>query len=268
MVFLPNLPNQFSPLKPKAKTYLPHSPLYSKITHLAIVIVISHDRLQKHKCVFPLILPLFSPTLTHCRSVQSDLEDLENDPDSLLSVVFLIINKFLQIISFFPKNCWPGYPVIKLPNADPKSEKRIVSPLCTSMQLVPECSRARENRDWLPKVWRRGAPKLCRRHLSLLLASEFSYGWTDLSTVSWWWNAVKAVGRKLPSPPHPWLAHLHHSPHTPISPLPPFHPTAPQPFPHKHICAPFSAALFSLSHSGPWLLFSGDMLKYSTWVGS
>lgn len=265
MVFFPNL---FALSKPKAKTYLPYSPLHSKTTHLVSATVISHDRLQKHKCVSPLILPLFSLTLPHCRSVHSDIEDLENVPDSLLSVVLLIINKFLKIISFFPKNCWLGCSVLKLPNTDPRSEKFVVSPLCISMQLVPECNRARESRDWLPKGWRRGAPGLCCRHLSLFLANEFSHGWTDLSLVCWWWNAVKAVGRKLPSPPHPWLVHLHHSPLTPIFPLPPFHPTPPQPFPHKHIRAPFTSALFCLSHSGPWLVFSGDTLKYSTWVGS
>lgn len=149
--------------------------------------------------------------------------------------LFPIINKFLKIISFFPKTCWLGCAVIKLPNTDPKSKKLVVSPLYPSMQLAPECSRARENKDWLPKVWKTGAPRLHCRHLCLL-ENEFSRGWTDLSTVSWWWNAVKAVGRKLPSPPHPWLLHLHHSSHTPFSPLPPFHPTPPQPFPHKHMC--------------------------------
>lgn len=80
MVFLPNL---FSPLKPKAKVYPPYSPLHSKITDLASVIIISHDRLQRHKCVSPLILPLFSLTLPRCRSVHSGLEDFENAPDSL-----------------------------------------------------------------------------------------------------------------------------------------------------------------------------------------
>lgn len=162
------LPNLFSPLKPKAKTYLPYSPLHSKRTHLANVI--SHYR--KHKCICPWILLLFSLTLPRHRSAHSDAEEFKNVPNSLLSVVLLIINNFLKIISFFPRNCWLVCPVIKLPNAEPKSEKLVVSPL----QLAAESSRARESRDWLPKVWRRGAPRLHCRHLSLLLANEFSHG--------------------------------------------------------------------------------------------
>lgn len=45
---------------------------------------------------------------------------------------------------------------------------------------------------------------------------------------------MKMEERKLPSPPHPWMVHLHCSPHAPFPPLPSG--SCPQPSPHKLGC--------------------------------
>lgn len=53
-------PQPIFTIKTKSKGLHAISPLHSKLTVLVSAVVISHGRSQRHKCVSPLILPLFS----------------------------------------------------------------------------------------------------------------------------------------------------------------------------------------------------------------